>query len=201
MALPQVLRRAVLLCWCRRLDAVLFVGTGQIETSTRSTSEVLLCHPLSILLRSSSALNTVEGLSTLSVGNESDEGLFRTVTSEFHVEELVADKFRAAADEFQGEEFLICDLCEFVLVESFRENWSSPHIHTACSCPLYFVSVCSDVFLRHAESTTKFRCLFQSFVSPPFLLLSPDTLFQPGVSLDCSPLCLSVVSFLEVFKR
>ena len=42
MALPQVLIRAVLLCWCRRLDAVLFVGTGQIETSTRSTSAVLL---------------------------------------------------------------------------------------------------------------------------------------------------------------
>ena len=59
---------------------------------------------------------------SVSKGNESDEGLLRTGTSEFHEEELVADKFRAAADEFQGEEFLMCDLGEFVLVESFREN-------------------------------------------------------------------------------
>ena len=28
----------------------------------------------------------------------------------------------AAADEFQGEEFLMCYLGEFVLVESFREK-------------------------------------------------------------------------------
>ena len=99
-------------------------------TSTRSSSADLLCDALSILSRSPGPLHRHRPLSkvffSVSVGNDFIEDRIGTITSEFHEKELDADRIRTAADELQKEEVLLCDLCEFVLVESCSEDWLLP---------------------------------------------------------------------------
>ena len=71
------------------------------------------------MLRSSSALQTVEGLFSVSMGNDFGVDRFGTITSEFHGEEEVAHdtyRFRTVANEFEDDEDLLCDFAEFVLV-------------------------------------------------------------------------------------
>ena len=58
--------------------------------------------------------------SSVSKGNDFNEDTIGTITSEFHEKELDADRIRTVADEL--EEVVLCDLCEFVLVESCSED-------------------------------------------------------------------------------
>ena len=72
-------------------------------------------------------------------------------------------------------------------------------LHAVCGCSLCYKSVQVDFILSHVQSTQKFVAC--PVLSSPFVLLSSDPLFEPDICLDCSALCLSVVSFLGVLKR
>ena len=67
-------------------------------------------------------LNTVEGLFLRVQGNDFNEDKIGTKISEFHEKELDTDRIRTVADELEEEEVLLCDTCEFVLIESCSED-------------------------------------------------------------------------------
>ena len=136
---------------------------------------------------------------SVSKGNDFNEDRIGTITSEFHEKELDADRIRTVADELEEEDVLLCDLCEFVLVESCSEDRLPPDIFTVCGCSLCHESVEVDFILSHVWSSQKFVAC--PVLSSPFLLLPPILLFESDDCLDCSPVCVSVVSFLEVLKR
>ena len=118
---------------------------------------------LSILLSSSSALHTVEGLFSVSMGNDFDEERFGTITFEFHEEEeeLDTDRFRTVADKFEDDEDLLCDFAGFVLVVTSQRMHRLLTFCTVCNSALCYESVCSDI-LRHVDSTTKIRCVLRT---------------------------------------
>ena len=59
---------------------------------------------------------------SVSKGNDFNEDGIGTITSEFHEKELDTERMRTVVDELEEEEVLLCDLCEFVLVESCSED-------------------------------------------------------------------------------
>ena len=59
---------------------------------------------------------------SVSKGNDFNEDRMDTITFEVHEKELDADRTRTVADELEEEEGLLCDLYEFVLVESCSED-------------------------------------------------------------------------------
>ena len=77
LALPHFLRRHV--------DAGLFVGTGQMETSTRRTSADLLCDDLSILSRSPGPLHLYRPLSRVFSPCRWTTTLMRTESGRLHL--------------------------------------------------------------------------------------------------------------------
>ena len=70
---------------------------------------------------------------SVSKGNDFNEDKIGTITSEFHEKELDTDRIRTVANELEEEEVLLCDICEFVLVESCSEDRL---------LPCYFYSLC-----------------------------------------------------------
>ena len=63
---------------------------------------------------------------SVSKGNDFNEDRIGTITSEFHEKELDADRIRTVADELEEEDVLLCDICEFVPVESCSEDRLPP---------------------------------------------------------------------------
>ena len=59
---------------------------------------------------------------SVSRSNDFNEDRIGTITSEFNEKELDADRIRTVADELEEEDVLLCELCEFVLVESCSED-------------------------------------------------------------------------------
>ena len=100
------------------VDAGLFVGTGQMETSTRRTSADLLCDDLSILSRSPGPLHRHD----VSMDNGFDEYRIGTITSEFHERELDVDRIRNVADKFQSSS-VISESLSFWFLPDVAIGW------------------------------------------------------------------------------
>ena len=58
----------------------------------------------------------------MSKENDINEDKIGTITFEFHEEELDTDRISTVANELEEEEVLLCDILEFVLVESCSED-------------------------------------------------------------------------------
>ena len=101
---------------------------------------------------------------SVSKGNDFNEDRIGTITSEFHEKELDADRIRTVADELEEEDVLLCELCEFVLVESCSEDRLFPWS--------FFQSVAAHFVIRVLKSISS-RVTFgrhRSLLRVPYVL-------------------------------